>query len=102
MTGGVYDLITFQPRHVYPSYLRVVRHLLILFGRGTGITIPYSCYNSSEASAAAFAAMPQALGAPEVAIEKGWTVAEAQADACYQNAAVIGRLVGTSFVARDM
>jgi hypothetical protein len=46
--------------------------------------------------------MPQALGAPEGAIEKAWTVAGAQADACYQNAADIGRLVGTSFVARDM
>jgi hypothetical protein len=46
--------------------------------------------------------MPQALGAPEGAIEKAWAVAGAQADACYQNAADIGRLVGTSLVARDM
>jgi hypothetical protein len=46
--------------------------------------------------------MPQALGAPRGAIEKAWEVAGAQADACYQNVADIGRLVGTSFVARDM
>jgi hypothetical protein len=46
--------------------------------------------------------MLQALGAPKVAIEKAWTVAGKQAEACHQNAAEIGRLVGTSFVARDM
>lgn len=46
--------------------------------------------------------MPRALGAPEGAIDHAWTVAGAQAEACYQNAADIGRLVGTSFVARDM
>jgi len=46
--------------------------------------------------------MPQALGAAEGAIVKAWALAGAQADACYQNAADIGRLVGTSFVARDM
>jgi len=46
--------------------------------------------------------MPQAIGAPEGAKKKAWAVAGAQADACYQNAADIGDLVGTSFVARDM
>lgn len=70
--------------------------------RGTGITIPYSCYDTADDRAAAFASTPQALDSPATAIDAAWEAAEAKSEACYENAGDIGRLVGTSFVARDM
>ncbi|KAK5729117.1 hypothetical protein LTR15_002258 [Elasticomyces elasticus] len=83
MTGGVYDLITFEPR-------------------GLGITIPFSCYDSDLARAAAAAATPQALNASDTAVGAIWAASGALAELCYENAGDVGRFVGTSFVARDV
>ncbi|KAK5700630.1 hypothetical protein LTR97_005147 [Elasticomyces elasticus] len=83
MTGGVYDLITFEPR-------------------GLGITIPYSCYHSDIERQAAAAATPQALNASDTAVGAIWAASGALAELCYENAGDVGRFVGTSFVARDV
>ncbi|KAK4892594.1 hypothetical protein LTR27_008870 [Elasticomyces elasticus] len=83
MTGGVYDLITFEPR-------------------GLGVTIPYSCYHSDAERQAAAAATPLALNSSDTAVGAIWAASGALAELCYENAGDVGRFVGTSFVARDI
>ncbi|KAK3663717.1 hypothetical protein LTR22_005418 [Elasticomyces elasticus] len=69
---------------------------------GLGITIPFSCYDSDLARAAAAAATPQALNASDTALGAVWAASGALAELCYENAGDVGRFVGTSFVARDI
>ncbi|KAK5708623.1 hypothetical protein LTR17_020513 [Elasticomyces elasticus] len=69
---------------------------------GLGITIPFSCYESDLARAAAAAATPQALNASDTAVGAVWAASGALAELCYENAGEVGRLIGTVAVARDI
>jgi hypothetical protein len=70
--------------------------------RGTGITVPYSCFNSSIDRAVVNAVTPQALNASDTTLGESWAVAEAFSESCKETAWDLGEFVGTSFVVRDL
>ena len=70
--------------------------------RGTGYTIPYSCYNTTVARALASLPFPSLVNASDTALGEVWAGRQAFAEACYENAAEYSEVLGTAFVARDM
>jgi len=85
-TNGEYDLIAFDPR-------------------GTGLTMPYSCFSSPAESAFMSATYPQkSPKQTENGLATLWAEAGGYIQACARNetAAEMAGLVGTAFVARDL
>lgn len=83
MTGGSYDLIGFDPR-------------------GTGNTLPVSCYADDTDRIIATLRTPLTTNTSDTALGTMWAVKQTLAENCYRNTSEIGELVGTAFVARDM
>lgn len=87
MTGGEYDLIAFDPR-------------------GTGETIPFSCYPKTvdgqlQLLTASYK-IPNSVTGSNTDLGTVWAGKEILANLCYQNAREYGELIGTAFVARDL
>ncbi len=70
--------------------------------RGTGETIPFSCYQSTEESLIPIIEFPAQLKASDTAPGTIWAAKEILAATCRENAHKTGELIGTAFVARDM
>lgn len=83
LTGGEYDLITFNPR-------------------GTGQTLPFSCFASAADRNASKLLMPMSLGEYNTSLPKVWAANDAFAQRCYDNANEVGDLIGTAYTARDV
>ena len=83
ISGGSYDLIAFNPR-------------------GTGQTLPFSCFESDEERQVAKLLTPVSIGGSDVALGQVWAAESAFAEVCLENAAGVGDLIGTVFTARDM
>ncbi|GME23738.1 Nedd8-like protein [Neofusicoccum parvum] len=84
ITGGHHDLVTFDPR-------------------GTGNTLPYSCYkNDTERLAANIVSQVAAGNSSDTMPGRLWALTEVLADSCQENNKEIGEVIGTAFVARDM
>ncbi|KAH8886133.1 TAP domain-containing protein [Thozetella sp. PMI_491] len=83
MTGGIYDLISFDTR-------------------GTGNTIPFNCWGDPVTRALATAGTPSSGRASDTALGAQWAAGELLANACYAAANETGSLAGTAFVARDI
>ncbi|KAH7161232.1 TAP-like protein-domain-containing protein [Dactylonectria macrodidyma] len=83
-TGGYHDLVTFVPR-------------------GTGDTLPFSCYATAEERALAALVNPFLSGnSSDVALGKISAEAQIFSQTCYHAQNKTGQLIGTAFVARDM
>ncbi|KAL8768837.1 MAG: hypothetical protein Q9209_005018 [Squamulea sp. 1 TL-2023] len=83
VTGGVYDLISFDPR-------------------GVGNTIPLSCFANDSSRATYNHKAPLYLNASDTAIGAIWAARQTLVRSCFENAKDIGELVGTGYVARDI
>ncbi|KAL8869399.1 MAG: hypothetical protein Q9198_007898, partial [Flavoplaca austrocitrina] len=81
-TGGVYDLIGFDPR-------------------GTGDTIPFSCFTNASTRANHLKA-PSYLNSSDIALGEIRATGTALANAYELNAKDTASLIGTGYVARDM
>ncbi|KAF4552792.1 Hypothetical protein D9617_9g025830 [Elsinoe fawcettii] len=77
-----YDLITFDPR-------------------GTGLTIPYSCFSNDFARNQVYA-QTTGFGDSPAALKNQFQAGGSLAKACQQRMAQEGELVGTAYVARDI
>ena len=75
---------------------------LLIPVRGTGDTIPYSCYNSSIDRLTTLLLTPLSSLSSDTALGTAWAYKRTLAESCYDNRKDIGDLVGTAFVARDM
>ncbi|KAL6404980.1 hypothetical protein AUP68_11819 [Ilyonectria robusta] len=83
-TGGQYDLVTFVPR-------------------GTGDTLTFSCYDSTEQRIFAALSNPVLSGnASDTALGRIWADSQVFSQTCYTSQNKTGDLVGTAFAARDM
>jgi pimeloyl-ACP methyl ester carboxylesterase len=83
-TGGNYDLISFDPR-------------------GTGRTLPFSCFpNNPEAAAISAYLDSRWYSSSDTEPGRLWTAAGIFADTCYNSLKQYGDLVGMAFTARDM
>lgn len=94
ISGGRHDIITFDPR-------------------GTGNTIPFSCYESNMNTTRVQQQQQQQQlvdsilnretgNASNTALATNWAMGKIMADACYQRQGEAGTLIGTDFVARDV
>lgn len=87
IVGSSHDIITWDPR-------------------GTGVTIPYTCFSSTATGTASRqdynAGYVTSANASDVAIGAAWAVGGTLADACAETMADNGSLVGTAFTVRDM
>lgn len=70
--------------------------------RGTGDTIPYSCYKDACQRSNAFMRTPPYINSSDGALGTFWASKAIMARSCYHNMKDTGDLVGTAFVARDM
>ena len=70
--------------------------------RGTGYTIPFSCYNDTDARTAAYLAFPVLFNSSDTGLGEIWAGRRAFAKACFESNPDNGELLGTAFVARDM
>ncbi|KAI4199141.1 MAG: hypothetical protein LQ348_001932 [Seirophora lacunosa] len=82
-TGGVYDLIGFDPR-------------------GTSGTIPFSCFSNESARANYNLKAPVYLNSSDTALGAVNAVRATLAQSCQENSADTAELIGTGYVARDM
>ncbi|KAI9372626.1 hypothetical protein BJX61DRAFT_506625 [Aspergillus egyptiacus] len=82
LTGGHYDLVVFDTR-------------------GTGNTVPFSCYKDPVAEYKAFSKQIPS-NASDTAEAQLWAHGAADAEACLRNAAKNGSVLTTAFVARDL
>ncbi|KAL8789720.1 MAG: hypothetical protein Q9213_000970 [Squamulea squamosa] len=83
VTGGVYDLISFDPR-------------------GVGDTIPFSCFANDSSRVTYNLKAPILLNASDTAIGAIWAARQTFVRSCLENAKDIGDLIGTGYVARDI
>lgn len=76
------------------------------FCRGAGETLPYSCFPNTAAgrdSRSHFQARAVAASnASDTALGRAWAIDGTFANACAEEMAETGALVGTAFTARDM
>ncbi|KAF7547481.1 hypothetical protein G7Z17_g7696 [Cylindrodendrum hubeiense] len=83
-TGGYHDLVTLVPR-------------------GTGDTLPFSCYSSAEKREYAGLMSPMLSGNfSDTALARIWADSQVFSETCYATQNKTGDLVGTAFVARDL
>ena len=83
LTGDIYDLITFDPR-------------------GTGETLPFTCYNTTAERNAALVSIPKSLKSSDTALGEIWAQRQIFAERCKLQASDYGDLIGTAFTARDI
>ncbi|SPO02593.1 related to hydrolases or acyltransferases (alpha/beta hydrolase superfamily) [Cephalotrichum gorgonifer] len=83
LVGGSYDIINIVPR-------------------GTGNTLPFSCYETNEERSASAARAPFATNASNTALGSVWAESQNRADACLHSQNTTGSLIGTAFTARDI
>jgi len=83
LSGGSYDIVAFNPR-------------------GTGQTLPFSCFASDEERQTAALLTPVSIGGSDVALGQVWAAKETVAQLCLENSNGVGELIGTAFTARDM
>ncbi|KAF2224730.1 Alpha/Beta hydrolase protein [Elsinoe ampelina] len=83
LSNNEYDLVGFDPR-------------------GTGLTIPYSCFSNDRARAQVLYNNKELNGGSQKAIESQFKFGSKLAEACQKTMAKTGQLIGTSFVAQDM
>ncbi|EMR68213.1 putative tap domain-containing protein [Eutypa lata UCREL1] len=83
LSGGSYDLVTFDPR-------------------GTGNTIDFVCYENDIEMLTSLYEQQQLGNSSEVALGRQWAWASTEANRCQERAAVNGSLLSTAFVARDL
>ncbi|KAE8342090.1 hypothetical protein BDV24DRAFT_173957 [Aspergillus arachidicola] len=81
--GGSYDVVNVVPR-------------------GTGNTLPFSCYEDEEERLASGLRAPFATNASDTALGEVWAEAKNRADACVHAQNETGSLIGTAFTARDI
>lgn len=82
-TGGEYDIVTFDPR-------------------GTGETLPFSCYNTTAERIAGRSLSPSVWTASDTALGYIWGAKQIQGARCLLEEPENGELIGTAFVARDI
>ncbi len=82
-TGGYFNLIAFDTR-------------------GTGQTIPFSCYGSDSDRTTAIEISPQTSNSSDTSLGLAWASAMTLAELCAQTLPEIGQVISTAFVARDM
>ena len=70
--------------------------------RGTGASLPFSCYQNDVERALAAAATPIFSNSSDTALGTQWADSENFAEACYALQKQAGSLIGTAFTARDM
>lgn len=70
--------------------------------RGTGDTIPYSCYKSNSVRTLEGLVTPQTSNNSDTAAGELWSSSTSYAERCTEEQPETGRLVSTAFVARDM
>lgn len=70
--------------------------------RGTGDTIPFSCYKSDSIRTLENLVVPQTSNNSDTAAGELWSASTSNAMRCAEQLPEIGRLVSTAFVARDM
>ena len=83
LTGGEYDIVTFDPR-------------------GTGETLPFLCYNSTEERTEAYTGIPNTWTASDAALGLVWASKQISGARCLLQKPEVGELLGTAFVARDI
>ncbi|KAF2155441.1 alpha/beta-hydrolase [Myriangium duriaei CBS 260.36] len=83
MLDGEFDIISWDPR-------------------GTGKTLPYSCFDSQGARLSYQSGVPFASNASNSALTAVWNARKSLAEACSIKGKPFGELVGTAFTARDM
>ncbi|KAF9888919.1 hypothetical protein FE257_008088 [Aspergillus nanangensis] len=81
--GGSYDLVNVVPR-------------------GTGNTLPFSCYEDQQERIASHLRLPVATNASDTALGEVWAEVKNKADACFHAQNKTGSLIGTAFTARDI
>ncbi|CAI7651000.1 unnamed protein product [Penicillium viridicatum] len=81
--GGSYDIVNVVPR-------------------GTGSTLPFSCYTDKEERIRSNLRAPVATNASDVSLGEVWAEVKNKADACTHAQSETGALVGTAFTARDI
>ncbi|KAK1566209.1 uncharacterized protein LY79DRAFT_584920 [Colletotrichum navitas] len=79
-TSEHHDLVTFDPR-------------------GTGNTLPFSCFEDEQEKLSYFMKNPKSS---DKTLARLWATAKLFADKCYERNKEIGGLVGSAFVARDL
>ncbi|KAL8833711.1 MAG: hypothetical protein Q9176_007867, partial [Flavoplaca citrina] len=82
-TGGVFDLIGFDPR-------------------GTGDTIPFSCFTNASTRSNYLLKAPSYLNSSDTTLGQIRATGTALANACELNAKDTVSLIGTGYVARDL
>ena len=70
--------------------------------RGTGLTLPVNCFENPLDRLRYNTLSPPSLNASSAALGLAWAAQQTFAASCQKNASVIGELMGTAFVARDM
>ena len=75
---------------------------MLTLSRGTGFTIPYSCYDTQADREVATLLTPTLSNSSDSALGTEFSLKKALAESCFENAKDRGELVGTAFVARDM
>ena len=73
-----------------------------MFNRGTGKTLPFSCYGSTEERYASTLRAPPATNGSNVALSNVWAEAKNVAETCYYAQNATGSFIGTAFTARDI
>lgn len=100
-TGGSHDLISFAPRYVEaPSLHEGQETTNTARCRGTGLTLPFSCYPNDISRQVG--AQPLAGNASDVALGQIWAKSTLFASNCFAAQNKTGQLIGTAFVVRDM
>lgn len=75
---------------------------LTTYDRGTGNTLPFSCYKDDEERLASHWRAPVATNASDISLGQVWAEVKNKADACVHAQNETGRLIGTAFTARDI
>ena len=70
--------------------------------RGTGKTIPFSCYQTDAERSLDRSKTPLSTKASDTAVSLLYSMGETFANQCFYNAGTTGALISTAFVARDM
>lgn len=83
LVGEDYNIVTFDPR-------------------GTGETLPFSCYNTTTERTLASIEVPTAFTASDTAIGYIWAAKQMFGETCKLQEPETGELIGTAFVARDI
>lgn len=73
-----------------------------MLNRGTGTTLPFSCYESTEERSGAMLRAPPATNGSDVALSNVWAEAKNTADTCYYAQNATGSFIGTAATARDI